>query len=445
MKNNRALASLIYKEKISNINDIIPFLNLLYEEFDMKFEDTKISINEIAKAANCSWDTANKHINGKLKGYSDKRPSKVDKVRDIIEVNLNDANVKINSITAFYRFLKREYPELVDFKVGAFKYYVNKYYKDQFKESRAKSFTTTFETEPGEQAQFDFKEKFKVILETGEKITFDVAVMQMAFSRNIYRKIIPNKTTEVVIDFMLEAFEYFGGVPKELVIDNAKCLVISHNAKTSEVAYQPQFESFAKDMGFSIYPCKPYRPETKGKVEATMKPVDELEIYNGKFNSVAGVQEKLDLITYEFNDTSHSTTKQKPNMMLKIEKEQMLPLPQNSICSNYRINYTINKKVIKTGVINYDSTNYSVPYKYIGTEVQAYINREYIHIYYNKILIASHKLTKELNSITMAHVHPSVRRTKQDIDEKTSNEHEKDEIQAASQSNLDKLGGLGNV
>ena len=89
--------------------------------------------------------------------------------------------------------------------------------------------------------------------------------------------------TEVLLSFLARAFEHIGGVPKELVIDNLKQFVEKPRTKDDEAILTNIFSEFAKDYGFKVKPCMPYRPQTKGKTETQNKIMEQLKNYNGKY------------------------------------------------------------------------------------------------------------------------------------------------------------------
>src|SRR5690606_10658587 len=76
------------------------------------------------------------------------------------------------------------------------------------------------------------------------------------------------------------AFSHFGGIPEQILLDNAKALVISHNPQEKEVVFNERFQAFAKYWGFNPAACAPYRARTKGK--------DERMVGYVKRNAIAG-------------------------------------------------------------------------------------------------------------------------------------------------------------
>ena len=92
--------------------------------------------------------------------------------------------------------------------------------------------------------------------------------------------IIRDKTTKATLEFLASAFNYYCGIPSEIVIVNPKTFVIFHDSKKKKIVLNQQFEAFINDYNIKVYACAPYRPETKGKIERTMRQLEDLEYYN---------------------------------------------------------------------------------------------------------------------------------------------------------------------
>src|SRR3712207_6897155 len=93
-----------------------------------------------------------------------------------------------------------------------------------------------------------------------------------------------DKTQEVLFSFLDESFQAFGGVPEELLTDNMKTVMDLPRTNYSKGKVNNKFQQFAKDYGFKVHPCIAGRPNTKAKVEAPMKLLDEIRAYNGTLN-----------------------------------------------------------------------------------------------------------------------------------------------------------------
>jgi len=119
-----------------------------------------------------------------------------------------------------------------------------------------------FETEPGEQMQVDWAE-FKFA-----KVKLHAFVATLGYSRFSYVEFVDNEKIETLVACHQKAFEFFGGVPKIILYDNMKTIVIKRNAYGQGLhKFQEKLWDYAKHMGFLPRLCKPYRAKTKGKVE----------------------------------------------------------------------------------------------------------------------------------------------------------------------------------
>ena len=84
---------------------------------------------------------------------------------------------------------------------------------------------------------------------------------------------------------MTKAFQFFGGIPHEILFDNMKTVVDHSKSSFTKTVFNDRFEYYAKDIGFKPITCQPYRPQTKGKVEALAKLMDRLKAYNEEFDT----------------------------------------------------------------------------------------------------------------------------------------------------------------
>jgi transposase len=64
-----------------------------------------------------------------------------------------------------------------------------------------------------------------------------------------------------------EAFRHWGGVPQEVLMDNARALLLHHDPASGSLEFHPRLVAFAKPWGFKPKACRPHRPRTKGKDE----------------------------------------------------------------------------------------------------------------------------------------------------------------------------------
>lgn len=119
-----------------------------------------------------------------------------------------------------------------------------------------------FETAPGDQMQVDWA----VVRRGKDRLSAFIAVL--GYSRAAYVEFVSDEKLETLIACHQEAFVYFGGVPRTILYDNMRTVVIGRDAYAPGVhRFQPAFRDFAHHAGFLPRLCRPYRAKTKGKVE----------------------------------------------------------------------------------------------------------------------------------------------------------------------------------
>ena len=125
--------------------------------------------------------------------------------------------------------------------------------------------TVRFETHPGEQLQIDFGERRVEIGGVSVKVIFFVATL--GYSRRLHVRAYGHERQDSWFDGLESAFRAFGGVPREVLLDNAKALILHHDRASREVVLHPRLHAFARHWRFRIRACAPYRARTKGKDE----------------------------------------------------------------------------------------------------------------------------------------------------------------------------------
>lgn len=240
---------------------------------------------------------------------------------------------------------------------------VKKFVSKHKKESIRKA-TIRFETTPGLQGQVDWKENYKLVSKNGKVFDVNIFLYVLGYSRGKFIKLTTDRTQNTLFKCMKEAFEYFNGIPEEILFDNMSAVVDRHDTTFGHVKYNNKFYQFSKDSGFKPIACQPYRPQTKGKVEALAKLVERLSVYNNEFETF----EELETIVKEFNERLNNevsrATNESPNQRVKKEQKYLLPIPE--VIKDLNCDKPRQAKVTKESMINYKGNKYSVPVHLIG-------------------------------------------------------------------------------
>lgn len=218
------------------------------------------------------------------------------------------------------------------------------------------------ETAAGEEAQIDFGTAAPVVDGDGKVRRPWMFRIVLSHSRKGYSEVVWRQTSDNFIAALENAFHYFGGVPKRLVIDNLKAAVARADWYDPEV--HPKLQSFAAHYGTVFVPTKPYKPQHKGKIENGVKYAKNNALKGHRFNSL--VDQNDHLLEWETNvaDTRiHGTTKQQVGKHFEqVEKPALLPLPRDRFPSFHEAS----RVVSRDGHVEVDKAFYSAPPEFIG-------------------------------------------------------------------------------
>ena len=166
-----------------------------------------------------------------------------------------------------------------------------------------------FETPPGRQGQVDFG---TFTLPWGRR---HALLVVLGYSRLLWLRFYARQTMNVLIDGLEGAFDRFGGVPKELLFDQMRSVVLSdERAGGGDLALNAEFLRFAAHWGFAVRSCRPYRAQTKGKAERPIRHLRENFFYGRTFINDADLNDQA---TRWLEDTAnvrrrHGTIRERP-------------------------------------------------------------------------------------------------------------------------------------
>ena len=258
-----------------------------------------------------------------------------------------------------------------------------KEYVHPYRPARSAPAVRRYETPNGKQAQMDWG-ICQYMDKNGQMHKVPVFVMILGASRVKYIEFVKRCDLRSMERCILNAFSYFGGVPKEVLTDNMKTVVIGREA--GKIIWNPQFADFAVDMGFLPKVCKVRKPQTKGKVERLVHYVKDNFFPGRSFVDLEDLNRQALAWCKKADSKIHGTTGKIPLRELEAENLQELPPPE--VMDRYRWEL---RKVTREGFVSFDGVRYGVSWQYSGKEVQVRLHNEKIEIYYGEVLIAKHK------------------------------------------------------
>ena len=155
------------------------------------------------------------------------------------------------------------------------------------------------ESAPGAEAQVDFGVGAPVLDAAGKRRRTHVLRLGLSFSRKAYSEAVFQQTTDNLLACLENAFLYWGGVPRTLVIDNLRAAVTQPDWYDPEL--HPKISAFAQHYGTTVWPTKSYTPRHKGKIESGINYVKENALKGRVF---PGLAEEIRRLQKEYYDRS---------------------------------------------------------------------------------------------------------------------------------------------
>lgn len=244
---------------------------------------------------------------------------------------------------------------------------------------------------PGEAAQVDFGAGPMLHdPATGKTRRTWAFVMTLCFSRHQYLEFVWDQKVATWLGCHRRAFEWFGGVPRRLIIDNAKCAITK--ACTTDPVVQRSYAECAEGYGFRIDPCPPADPQKKGVVEAGVKYVKNNFLPLRVFRDMTDLNRQArDWVTHYASERIHGTTRKKPSALFEIERSALLALP--AITPDLGVWQPV--KVHRDCHVAYERALYSVPFKLVGQTLWLRSTDTLVTIYQGHQHVAAHQRARK--------------------------------------------------
>jgi transposase len=221
----------------------------------------------------------------------------------------------------------------------------------------ARQYEAVDELPAGQQMQMDFGQ-IALRSSIARMVTLYFATFVLAHSRHKYVEWLDRPfTTRDLINVHENAFEYYGGMTKEIVYDQDHLILVSENG--GDLLLTKEFAEYQRTRKFKIYMCRKADPESKGKVENVVKYVKRNFAKNRTFHNLEKLNEDcLAWLERTGNGKVHNTTKKIPVEVFALEKRHLIPVPHKINISTTKI---ITRVVRKDNTIVYQGNRYALP------------------------------------------------------------------------------------
>ncbi len=263
-------------------------------------------------------------------------------------------------------------------------YSILKDYVRQIRPPHATAFLT-LQFAPGQCAQVDWGSAgWLPVGATRRRLSF--FVMVLCYSRRMYVEFTLAQTQEHFLACHQHAFEYFGGVTTEVMVDNCKTAVLSHPVGLPAV-FHPRYLDFARHYGCTIKACGTRKPHEKGRVEKAVHYVKQNFLAGLELSSLeainAAARQWLDQVA---NRRVHGETHQVPQELFAQERPRLrlLTVLPYDLATLHPV------LASRRGRVTFETNRYSVPPACAGKSLVLKVAPDRLCLYHQDRLIAEH-------------------------------------------------------
>ena len=251
--------------------------------------------------------------------------------------------------------------------------------------------TVRVETAPGDQVQIDFGQKRLRI--AGVRVRVFLLVAVLSYSRRLFVKAFLNERGDDWREGIAAAFMHFGGVPRTLLGDNARALVLGRDRATGTVSFHPAYLAFCRDWDVQPRACAPYRARTKGKTEAGVKYVKRNALADQTFDSFHALEQHLAEWMTSADQRRHGTTREAP--IVRFERDERAALRLLPFRTLPRRTQRLRRRVALDAFVDVDTVRYSVPHRLVRDHVEVVVEEQHVRIFHGTELVATHARSTE--------------------------------------------------
>ena len=211
-------------------------------------------------------------------------------------------------------------------------------------------------------------------------------LMTLSHSRHCYGELVFEQKIPAWIGCHRRAFEFFGGVPAKIVIDNLKAAIVK--AAVYDPVISRTYYECAEHYGFVVSPCRPGTPEHKGKVERGVPYVRQAFMKGRPIRDINDGNAQLrDWIVNKAGLRKHGTTHQQPRIVFEtVEQKALQPLPAKP----FAMTQWKEAKLHTDCHVVAEGCYYSAPYLLRGKQLMVRMTDNMVYLYHQHKLVASH-------------------------------------------------------
>ena len=244
-----------------------------------------------------------------------------------------------------------------------------------------------YETEPGDMAQCDWKERITLTNKNGEVFIINIFHIILKFSRYSYIELSMTMDQKDLFRCLINSFKFFGGIPSRILFDN---MSTAADTNVYPRRINAKLVQFAKDFNFEVKLCKVKSPETKGSNESRNKMLDWIRPYNGEFETINDLIKFVEKINKDMNLEVCQGTGMAPILLYQNEKRILNHNVNKDLMDQYLSPAKV--KVDQSQLIYYKGNKYSLDSSLIDQFVQPEEFDGNLYLYYKGKLVQTHKL-----------------------------------------------------
>jgi transposase len=261
-----------------------------------------------------------------------------------------------------------------------------------------------FETPPGKQAQVDWGHLGSLAAAGREQQLWGFTIT-LGYSRRMTAEAATDQKLGTLLRMHERAFQEWNGVPEEILYDRMRTIWTGTDER-GEIIWNAVFLDFARYWGFRPRLCRPYRPQTKGKIESGVKYVRRnflCGLLGREPGNLADLNAELRRWIAEVaNQRVHGTTHEQVMVRWSADQASLYPVDGRG---PYAYRDDEQRKVARDAYVSWQGSRYSVPWQYAGKEVWVREQDGEVEVRYSAERIAQHVPARQRHQVVTQSEH----------------------------------------